>query len=140
MYSSLPITLVLLLAHAMLSSASIFPRTSHFVGSALSQAHRVALKNSAGLAHDLRIAFKAVLVAQPSEGVASHRVYCTTASSSSGANRNGSSTARPSGTAHPTRTSSVSAPGATASPSPWKLAESHVSANRTPSNVLSLVH
>jgi hypothetical protein len=120
MYLALPLTLLLVLGHGAPSNSYLFPRASSAINSGLARAHRFALRNSAGLARDLRVAFKSVLVAQPNGDA--RQVYCTSPrSNNTGFPAGGTSTARPTGT------SSASTPGATVSPSPWTLAEAHVS-------------
>jgi hypothetical protein len=127
----LPITLFLLLAQAIPSSAAAFPRTPHALNDAVDRLHRLAVRNSAGLAHDLRLAFGSVLAREPSKvSLSSHRVYCTasknpTTTSSSpgnGPGRHGTSTRN----ANPSATNTAPAPGTTLPPSRWKLVESHV--------------
>jgi hypothetical protein len=128
MYSHLPLALVLLLiVHITPSDATLFPRTSRAIGRAADRVHRAALKRSVGLASDLHVALKGVLVTQPDgEVVTPSRVYCITKPGGGGAtppggHSNGTSTSRP------TSTSSASSAGSTVPPSPWKLVEAHVS-------------
>ena len=131
MYTILPITLFLLFAHwqAILSSAAVLPRPSHALGSAMDRMHRLAARHSAGLAHDIRLAFGGVLARHATRDPAtSHRVYCTAPKNSTATSPpSGSPSGRPgTSTVNPSKTSSASAPGATVPPSLWRLVESHV--------------
>ncbi|RDB28980.1 putative glycosidase C21B10.07 [Hypsizygus marmoreus] len=137
--TSLPIGLVLLVATASPSSASLVPRAIHKI-------HGAAVRHTKSLARDLRVAFGGVLVAQPNTQ-STHAVYCKQGKSGtfpvggniggSGNNTDSVSSSRASGsssrapgsttrTSSGTKTSTGAKPTDTASASsPWKLTQSH---------------
>lgn len=132
LFKSLPISLVILIADASSSSATLMPR-------AFEKIHDIAVKHTRGLARDLRVAFSGVLVTQPGSHNAQHVIYCKSGKqggfpaggSGGGGTGNGtqsksptSSTSRNPSSATKSRT--VVGPSSTAVPSsPWKLVESH---------------
>lgn len=133
-FSSLPLSLSILLLDVPSSSASLFPRS-------IQQAHNFALSHSRNLARDIRTAFKGSLVSQPPSSTNNRVVYCKTKSSGVGGsstagntNGNGNQTSPTSlhgsgASSTSTKTSSGSKPSATGSvpsSSPWKLLEAHV--------------
>lgn len=116
MYTFLP-----LLALA-LAPASLVEGRSSF----LSHAHKVAVKHSAGLARDLRVAFGGVLVTQPTSP-SNQNVYCVGSDGvgvsvpSSGNSSSSSSTKTGSGTA-----TGTAVPSSTSVPSsPWKAVQNY---------------
>lgn len=142
MYLNLPLGLIFYLLAP--SEANLLSRTSESIGAAAHQVHGVALKHSAGLARDLRLALNGVLV---SHSIPSgHRLYCTSSrpdddGSDNGGTNNGnranssslgtSSSTGSSGAGSTTKTATSSAPLFTPSTytSPWKLVESHQGSN-----------
>jgi hypothetical protein len=136
LFKSLPLSVVLLIADAPSSSATLMPR-------AFEKMHGIAMKHTRGLARDLRVAFGGVLVAQPNEHQSQHVIYCKPGRSgglpspgSGGGGNNTSSTSptsstsRPSGGTKSTTTSvGASNTGVPVPPSPWKLVETHVSSS-----------
>lgn len=138
--------LVLLLAVAAPTDANLFTRSTESFVRIANNAHRHAVKRSSGLAKDLRRAFTGVLVEPVASG--NQKVFCVSAPSGGltasnntggggGSSSPSASSARPSGTARGSASSSGSPPsstssgGGSASSSPWKLAQSYVSASPT---------
>jgi len=123
---------------AMASSTIATYPPSHSITQRL---HNAALKHSAGLAADLRVAFGGVLLTrrQQSSGPQKRAVYCVSSKNGGGiqvplGNGNGTVTAtRPTGTAtatRPTGTLTSTSSGSTPSPtSVWHLAEAHQGSN-----------
>ncbi|GLB36525.1 putative glycoside hydrolase family 16 protein [Lyophyllum shimeji] len=130
LFRSLPLGLILLIADATPSSASLIPR-------AIEKLHGVALKHTKSLARDLRVAFGGILVAQQPPSSNTHAVYCKPGRSGSlggAAAGNSTSSVSPSGTsrAGPSSTKSSSGANQTGSSlpsSPWKLIETHQGTN-----------
>lgn len=122
LFRSLPLGLILIITDASLSSANVVPR-------AIDRLRDVAHRQTKRFAHDLRVAFGAVLVTQP-DTPNSRVVYCKSGSPSSigaGGGGSGNGTSRsplPSGTTTSTSVKSSSSPVPS---SPWKLLDSHVS-------------
>ncbi|KII94428.1 glycoside hydrolase family 16 protein [Plicaturopsis crispa FD-325 SS-3] len=138
MHLHLPLGLIIfLLVHIAPASAGGFPRVARdTLGRATRHVHRVALKHSAGLARDLRVALGGVLVSQqPINSGSSNRIYCVVGSnpsSGSGTGTNGTSPATPSGTTTALPSGSATATSSSAKPtatSPFKLVESHQGSN-----------
>lgn len=133
LFKSLPICLLALIFDATTSSATLVPR-------ALQKAHQVAVHHTHSLAHDLRVAFGAVLVQRASTFDPNHVVYCknskqTVLGGGTSGTSNGTSPSpspspasgtskRPSATS--TRTSTGSAPTTSVLTSSWTLLESYV--------------
>lgn len=133
LFQSLPLSLILLIADAVPSSASLLPRTFQKV-------HGAAVGHTKSLARDLRTAFGVVLVTQsdtPNRNV----VYCKSSGpgssglSSNGTSTSGSTSTSPSTSTSRTGTSSSSRASTSTSGSPsttsvpssaWKLVDSHV--------------
>jgi hypothetical protein len=124
LFRSLPLSLILLIADASPSSATLVSR-------AIEKVHGVAFRHTKSFARDLRLAFGAVLVTQP-DSSSQRVVYCKAgvpSSIGSGGGGSGNSTSM-SRSPSPSGTSISSSPksSATAVPSsPWKLVDSHVS-------------
>ncbi|KAF8238374.1 hypothetical protein L208DRAFT_1242607 [Tricholoma matsutake] len=120
LFRSLPLGLILIITDASLSSANVVPR-------AIDRLRDVAHRQTKRFAHDLRVAFGAVLVTQP-DTPNSRVVYCKSGSPSSigaGGGGSGNGTSRsplPSGTTTSTSVKSSSSPVPS---SPWKLLDSH---------------
>ncbi|KZP32443.1 glycoside hydrolase family 16 protein [Athelia psychrophila] len=150
MYLHIPLLLVLCAQTIPVSAAN--PYT--YPGShALKRFHNAALKHSAGLARDLRVAFNGILAPPPHEQKAIQKrdMFCEATngqvpfavnSSSPSTSSISSTSAKTSGSAQPTSAiptsaggSSTSTPSSSASgaaptsTSAWKLAESHQGAN-----------
>lgn len=111
-----------LLALALAPAPLVQARSSSF----LSHAHKVAVKHSAGLARDLRVAFGNVLATQ-STSSSNENVYCVSSNgigvsvpASSSSNHSSSS---PTSTA--TGTGAAASSSSTVASSPWKVAQSY---------------
>jgi len=121
MLSNVPLTLILLLAaQSQEADASLSRRAAH----AFDYAHRAALKHSAGLARDLRIAFNG---RRSVADTPVNKIYCTIPPLSNAVAGGGNGTnTKSSGGGSTKTTSGVKSTGtASASSSPWKLVESH---------------
>jgi hypothetical protein len=132
-------------SYAELSSSSGY---RHPVRRAIHHAHHVALRQSAGLARDLRVALRGILVSEPlvsrdTSSITSAKLYCSNniigsgssssnSSSSSGSSQapgvvpTASSNSGGSKSASGSSTATTTSPSASAS-SAYKLVESHVS-------------
>ncbi|KAJ8596521.1 glycoside hydrolase family 16 protein [Rhizopogon salebrosus TDB-379] len=106
-----------------LASASLVEAKSSFI----THAHKVAVKHSAGLARDLRVAFGGVLVAQPTTSSSSNEnVYCVSSSgigvSVPSSNQTGSThSSSPTGTA----TGSAAPSSTGVASSSWKAVQNY---------------
>lgn len=142
LFKSLPLSLVLLVADASPSSATLVPRS-------IQRIHSAAVRHTRSLARDLRVAFGGVLVTQPNPP-SQHVVYCkpgrvgNSPAAANGGTGNTTSTGTsrsPSGTSRPTASGSTSArPQPTGKPpasSPWKIFQTYVSVWRhnSPCNI-----
>ena len=115
----LPIHLLLFLLNLMPSQGYSTP--SH----AIKRLHNTAIRRSAGLARDLRIALQPILVVKTTNGSSSSNVYCITSKSSKnpgGGNRNGTGNGSNTTRGSATSTAGGAVPTQT---SPWTLIESH---------------
>lgn len=134
----------LLLLSALLPFTDAHPQNP--VARAANQIHRRAIKRSAGLARDIRVAFGGMVLDKRANG-APGKVYCVNNPNFNGTtlpnandNGNGTSNASPQSSTHPPRSSSSghgspSATGSSGSPatptgsaassSPWKLKQSY---------------
>src|ERR1700710_2556388 len=106
-----------------LTSASLVGAKSSFI----THAHKVAVKHSAGLARDLRVAFGGVLIAQPTSSSSSNEnVYCVSSSgigvSVPSSNQTGSThSSSPTGTA----TGSATPSSTGVASSSWKAVQNY---------------
>ncbi|EIN13246.1 hypothetical protein PUNSTDRAFT_40906 [Punctularia strigosozonata HHB-11173 SS5] len=88
MRAHLPLALAVLAASEAAAADSLFSRTSN----GLARAHHAAIRRSAGLARDLRTAFRGLLVEQHGStqvDLVSHSVYCVSAPKSTSPAGNG---------------------------------------------------
>lgn len=134
MHFHVPFLLALLINVAP-SDANLLARSTETV----LRAHKHAVKRSAGLARDLRLAFNGILVEQNKLG--SSRVYCVSSPSDNGSTLTNGTSPNPSSPAtfapNPTSTGSKgssssttsgAAPtGSSSASSPWKLSQNFVS-------------
>ncbi|TCD66776.1 hypothetical protein EIP91_000967 [Steccherinum ochraceum] len=143
MYLRIPLILFLLASTSPApSEANIVARSSKSIARAANRLHHRALKHSAGLARDLRVAFNGALLEQPSN-LGNARVYCVSnptgglsgpavpppnptspAPPQQSQPSNGTSTSRTS----PSQSSTSSGPSSTSAPlpsSPWKLLQAY---------------
>lgn len=129
-----------LLALVGASNANIFARGSESFVRAAAQAHRSAAKRSAGLARDLRLSFRGLLIEQqPSSAITNSRVYCvnspglparnstTVTGDNSTTGPSPSATGKGGSPASKASTGAQSSPTPTPSSSPWKLKQQYVS-------------
>lgn len=116
------LTVFLLLALALAPASLVQAKPSSF----LSHAHKVAVKHSAGLARDLRVAFGNVLATQ-STSSSNENVYCVSSNGigvsvpASASSNHSSSSTSPTSTATGTAASSSSSVAS----SPWKAVQSY---------------
>ncbi|KAI0078493.1 hypothetical protein K474DRAFT_1660304 [Panus rudis PR-1116 ss-1] len=123
--------LLCLLLSVAPSDANLFARSSHSVVSAANRVHKRAVKHSAGLARDLRLALGGILLEQNSN-VGNARVYCVSSPNGGSSLTNATTPNNPTSPAtasHPTSSGSPassasgSSPTNGASASPWKLSQ-----------------
>ena len=133
--------LVLALANTLIDPVDAMPTHApkrHLLKRATNGFHKTALRHSAGLAHDLRIALRGLGVASPvrvSVTNGSSAAYCVSVPNASKPKSNTNTTTASSGRSSPTSTTkgpssvtSTSTPSSTAQ-SDWRLAESYVRLN-----------
>ncbi|KAG6328376.1 hypothetical protein ID866_10714 [Astraeus odoratus] len=110
-------SIVLLTGLALTPQSTDATRTS-----LISRAHKIAIKHSTGLARDLRITFRNILVSEPQVDT-SQKAFCVSTSSTSNSTLPNNSKATPSssgsGKGSPSSTK-TSTPSASASSSSWK--------------------
>jgi len=117
------LTLLLLLALALPPPALVQAKSSF-----LSHAHKVAIKHSAGLARDLRVAFGSALVTQSDSSTSAENVYCVS-SNGIGISFPSSNHTSPTSTSSPHTTATATGTAAPSSssiaPSSWKIVQNY---------------
>ncbi|KAH7929380.1 hypothetical protein BV22DRAFT_1102515 [Leucogyrophana mollusca] len=127
MYSQLPL-LAFLLANAAPSSAGLFSGSSHTLHLATHHAHKVAIKHSAGLARDLRVALRGVLDVQ-SPSSPNQNVYCVSSGGGVSVPVGSSNTSSPSATTSAAGSQPTTSGSSTAPSSPWKVVDQYQGQN-----------
>lgn len=127
---SLPISLTLLLLEYALLVRSVY--SSNAFSRVVQHTHQIAARHTRNIARDLRLAFGAVLVSDPSQQPLDdgRAVYCkSSAAAGNGGQGNNSSSptgTNSQGTGTSTNSAAVGSPTTSAVSTPWKLIEAHV--------------
>ncbi|KAH7914464.1 glycoside hydrolase family 16 protein [Hygrophoropsis aurantiaca] len=118
MYTQLAV-LAFLLANVAPSNAGLFSRSTHGFNIAAHHAHKVAIKHSAGLARDLRVAFRGVLDVQSPDSP-SQNVYCVSSGGGVTVPIPNSNSSSPSATSSAAGSAPTSSGSSSVPSSPWK--------------------